>query len=315
MDLDLKALKCFVIVAEELNFSRAAARVNLSQPALSSQIRMLETRLGLTLFDRTTRQVALSEAGATLLPAARGLMAGSAAVQSVIESLRGGPTRKLSFGGAFYTIDIPERVRMLESFFKDHPDVPLDVVPAWQRDIVQDLQKGVIDVALFIGLPVARARLARETALDPNVEIVFPDDLPRLVLRRETMTLLIPRESALARHDVVPRAALRGERIALLGPGHGETVIAPIRSLLETAGAVPITPPEGHAIGVERYGRQFRIPAVSLGWFQTGPADDDMVRRPIADFDHATELALVHAPGVLTGAAAVFWRHVTGLFE
>jgi DNA-binding transcriptional LysR family regulator len=315
VDLDLKAIRCFVVLAEELNFSRAAARLNLSQPALSSQIRVLERRLDLTLFQRTTRQVTVSEAGVKLLPAMQQLMATSRNAQSVIEALRGGPTRKLSFGAAFYTIDIPERVRLLETFFRQHPDVPLDVIPAWQREMVDDLRKGRLDIALLIGLPVARAQLERELTLEPSVEILFPDDLPRLVLRRERVELLIPAESPLAGHATVPSDALRGERIAFLGSNHGQAVIEPIRRLLETAGADAIVPPEPHAIGVERYARQFRIPAISLGWFQTGRADDDMVRRPIEGFSHATDLSLVHSPGNLSGDAALLWKHGAALFE
>jgi len=315
MNLDLKALRCFVVLAEELNFSRAAARMNLSQPALSSQIRTLERRLGLTLFERTTRQVTLSATGSKLLPATQRLMAVSQGVRAEIDALRGGRARKLAFGAAFYTIDIPERILLLETVFRDHPEIPLEVIPAWQRQIVEDLQKGALDAALLIGLPVSRAQMAREIGLEPAVEILYPDDLPRLTLRRERVELLVPRESALAGRAIVPRAALRGERVALLGANHGQAAIEPIRRMLEEAGATPIVPPEPHAIGVERYGRQFRIPAVSLGWFQTGHADDDMVRLPVEAFDHATELALVHTPGELSGDAAAFWRHSARLFE
>ncbi len=315
MDLDLKAIRCFVALAETLNFSRAAESLNLSQPALSSQIRVLERRLGLTLFQRTTRRVTLSGAGETLLPVMRGLIGASREAAAAIEAMRGGARRKLAFGAAFYTLDIPERVRLLETFFRSHPDVPLDVIPAWQRDMVRDLETGTLDAALLIGLPVPRPRLAEELTRDPGVEILFPDDLPRRILRREPVALLIPRESPLAGFAAVPPDALRGARVAMLGPNHGEAVVEPIRRRLRTAGAVPVVPPEPHAIGVERYGRQFRIPAVSLGWFETGQGKDDMVRRPIEGFAHATELCVVHAPGVPTGNAAVFWAHVTALFE
>jgi DNA-binding transcriptional LysR family regulator len=314
VDLDLKAIRCFVILAEELNFSRAAGRLHLTQPALSSQIRVLERHLGLILFTRTTRQVAITEAGRTLLPAALELTAAGRGLERTVEILQGRPKRKLAFGAAFYTIDIPERVRLLETFFREHGEAPLSVTPAWQNELLRDLQRGALDVALLIGMAVSRPQLAREAALEPTVEILFPDDLPRLVLRRERVALLVPRESALANYSEIPPDALRGQRVALLGPSHGQAVIEPIRHLLETAGAQAVIPPEPHAIGVERYGRQFRMPAVSLGWFQTGHSDDDMIRLPIADFTHATELALVHSPGTLTGDAATLWSHATELF-
>lgn len=312
MDLDLKSLRCFAVLAEELNFSRAAERLRLTQPALSSQIRGLEKRLGFTLFHRTTRRVGLSDEGAALLPGARRLIEESQRLQRVVADLRGAPRRKLRFGAAFYTIDIPERIRLLERFFALHPDIALDVIPAWQRDLVNDLQNDRADVAMVIGLAVSRAQLAREIATEPNVEILYPDDLPRMVLRREPVGLLVPRESPLAGFDVIPQAALAGLRIAMLGGHHGQAVVEPIRHILEIAAAVPIIPPEPHGIGVERYGRQFRIPAITLGWFGAGGAADDMVRRPIEGLYLATELALLHAPGEVSGDAAVFWADARG---
>ena len=130
VDLDLKSLRCFVVLVEELNFSRAAERLRLTQPALSSQIRGLEQRLDFTLFHRTTRRVGLSDQGAALLPGARRLIEESQRLQRVVADLRGAPRRKLRFGAAFYTIDIPERIRLLEHFFERHPDIALDVISA-----------------------------------------------------------------------------------------------------------------------------------------------------------------------------------------
>jgi DNA-binding transcriptional LysR family regulator len=82
VDLDTRLLRAFVAVAEDLNFTRAAERLHLAQQALSSQIRQLETRLGLTLFERTTRRVEPTAAATALLPHAR------AALEAVEQVLR-----------------------------------------------------------------------------------------------------------------------------------------------------------------------------------------------------------------------------------
>jgi DNA-binding transcriptional LysR family regulator len=312
---DLKAVRCFLALAEELNFSRAAERVHLTQPAFSSQIRALEARIGFALFERTTRRVALTERATALLPAARRVAEESRRFQALTAELRGAPPRKLALGAAFYTIDIPERMALVEGFFAQHADVRLEVIPVWQREVVVELQAGRIDLALMIGLPVPRAQLARELALEPGVEILYPDDLPRLLLRREPVGLLLPRESPLAALDEVPPEALAGQRVAMLGPAHGEFVIEPIGRALEGAGALLHVPPEPHGIGVERYGRQFRIPAVTLGWFGGGGPGDDMVRRPVEGLHMATELALLHAPGTMRADAAVFWDFARGLVK
>jgi DNA-binding transcriptional LysR family regulator len=310
----LDKLRCFTAVAEDLHFSRAADRLHLTQPALSSQIRSLEARLGLMLFDRTTRQVALTPAGAALLPAARRLVEDGQRLAVLASELRGAPRRKLTLGAAFYTIDIPERVTLLESFFAEHPDVALDVSPAWQRELVVELQAGRLDLALLIGMPVPRAQLAHEIAAIATVEILYPDDLPRMVMRREQIGLLIPRESSLAALPEVPVSALAGMRVSMLGQNHGLAIVEPLRQWLAEAGAQPVVPPEPHGIGVERYGRQFRIPAVTLGWFGGGGPADDMVRRPLAGLALATELALLHAPGDAAGDAAIFWEHARRCF-
>lgn len=304
---DLKALRCFLALAEELNFSRAAERVHLTQPAFSSQVRAMEARIGFPLFERTTRRVALTERGSALLPAARRVVEEGRRFQMLAGELRGASPRKLTLGAAFYTIDIPERIALLEGFFERHSEVALEVIPAWQREVMQELEAGRMDLALLIGLPVPRAQLARELALEPAVEILYPDDLPRLLLRREPVGLLVPAESPLAELAEIPPERLAGQRIAMLGPAHGEFLIEPIRRALEGAGAVLHVPPEPHGIGVERYGRQFRIPAVTLGWFGGGAAGGDMVRRPVEGLQMATELALLHAPGPMRADAAVFW--------
>ncbi|SNR78727.1 LysR family transcriptional regulator [Actinacidiphila glaucinigra] len=74
MDVNLRDLRYFTEVADELHFTRAAERLHISQPALSKQIRALEGRLGFSLFHRGSRSVALTAQGEALLPAARALI-------------------------------------------------------------------------------------------------------------------------------------------------------------------------------------------------------------------------------------------------
>src|SRR5262249_38729519 len=87
--MDLRQLSYFVAVAEEGQFTRAAARVLVAQPAISAQIRGLERELGETLFHRDPRAVRLTEAGAALLPHARAALAAAERGRDTIASLRG----------------------------------------------------------------------------------------------------------------------------------------------------------------------------------------------------------------------------------
>ena len=311
-DIELRLLRAFTVLAEELNFGRAAERLHMTQPALSAQIRQLEHRLDLMLFERSTRRVGLTSKGAALLAPARDLLNESRRFGTLAAQLRGRPQRRLVFGAALYTFGIPERDTLLEAFFLRHPDVPLTVSPLWQREMARALLREEADLALMLGTPVPLAQWEAEH----TAEVMFPDVLPRMVLRRERVCLLLPRESPLAKFGEVPAELLAGATVAMLGATHGSPILAPVQRALGAANARLTVPPEHHGMGVERYGRQFRIPAISLGWFGTGGADDpDMVRRPVEGLTVETELALVRRPGVPRPGAELFWEEARARFE
>jgi len=92
MDL-LRHLRCFVAVAEELHFGRAAERLHMAQPPLSQRIRALEASVGAPLFERTSRRVSLTPAGHALLPEARAVLAGADGLRAVVELAQHGAAR------------------------------------------------------------------------------------------------------------------------------------------------------------------------------------------------------------------------------
>lgn len=311
-DVELRLLRSFTVLAEELNFGRAAERLHITQPALSAQIRQLEHRLDLTLFERSTRKVGLTRKGAALLQPARDLLDESRRFGALAAQLQSRPERRLIFGAALYTFGIPEREALLEAFFVRHPDIPLTVSPLWQREMARALLREEADLALMLGVAVTLPQWEAE----PTAEVIFPNVLPRMVLRRERVKLLLPRESPLAKFEQVPAELLAGTTVAMLGAAHGSPILAPVQRALGAADARLTVPPEPHGMGVERYGRQFRMPAISLGWFGTGGADDpDMVRRPVEGLNLETELALVRRPGAPRPAAELFWQEAQARFE
>src|SRR5215471_12631063 len=98
--MDLKALsfRCFVVLAEEASFTRAARRLNLTQSALSMRIRDIEQQLGINLFYRSSRTVVLTSEGAELLDQARRVVNETDRFQAMASALRTHPERPLTFG-------------------------------------------------------------------------------------------------------------------------------------------------------------------------------------------------------------------------
>src|SRR4029453_1199656 len=97
-DVHVRDLRYFVTVAEELHFTRAAERLYVSQPALSKQVRALERQLGVELFRRDRRDVALTEAGAALLPHARRVLGAWAEGAAAVEAARAAQRSTLVVG-------------------------------------------------------------------------------------------------------------------------------------------------------------------------------------------------------------------------
>ncbi|WP_156680871.1 LysR family transcriptional regulator [Sphingomonas profundi] len=301
MDMSMKPLRCFIAVAELKSFTRAAERVNLTQPSLSIQINQLEKYFGFRLFDRSTRHVTLTPPGAALFDDATRMVRESDRLLNAARSLRGDLSGRLRVGAALYTFEIPERRAVIEGFMDACPEIDLKVDAHTQHEILAKLAAHSLDIALVIGLGMADG----DYQASDRAELTYPLGLSRLVLRRERIGLNVPADSPLAAHDVIPAAALRGQRVVVPSEEHGASVVRPILDLLAANGADPIVPPEATGTATERYGCKFRLPAITFGWFAQ-QAGGGMVRRPIAGFDLHTEFAILSQRSEEEGAAARF---------
>lgn len=291
-DVDIRALRCFLALAQELSFGAAAQRMNITQPSLSSQIRKLEEQLGQPLFQRTTRAVALAPAGIALLPHARQFAGQVDAFAARLATLLPQTQQRLVLGAPIYTFDIPEHGALLSAIAREIPDISLRVDNTFTTMLIDGILKGSVDLAMVVGCTVPHGSYLADRAAQGAGELEIPDGLPRLVLRTEPIELAIPEEHPLAEHDVVPPEALAGIVIAMLAPLHGRALYTPISALLREARAVAFLPPEAHAMALERYCREYRIPAISIGQFR--PREQgNIVYRPIEGLDIRTELALI----------------------
>lgn len=197
--MELRHLRYFVAVAEELNFGRAAGRMYLSQPALSQQIRKLEESLGVKLFNRTRRKVELTEAGEVLLEGARrALMQIENSVRAARE-VGGVESHHLRVGFPEYA-NHTAVADMLQAFQRRHPYVELEEHEMFtlQETLqqVKKLREGDLDVG-FLLAPVVDDALATRRVL--SIELVAA----------------LPENHHLAANDELPMSALADERIIL----------------------------------------------------------------------------------------------------
>ncbi|MFZ3565847.1 LysR family transcriptional regulator [Streptomyces sp. BH097] len=171
--MELRALRYFVAVAEELHFGRAATRLHMSQPPLSRAIKQLETEVGAALFDRSPAGVALTEVGTVLLDEARALLERAELLRVRVAAAAG--TAALTVGVLGDSTD-PDVTRLAAAHSRRHPRVEVHVRETDLTDPTCGLHAGLVDVALTRG-PFDRTGLAvRELRSDPVGALLRSDD-------------------------------------------------------------------------------------------------------------------------------------------
>jgi DNA-binding transcriptional LysR family regulator len=175
MHLELRHLRYFLAVAEELNFSRAAKRLHVAQPALSAQIRTFETQIGCELFRRTTRKVELTPAGELLLPDAREIVARADETLAKLGALARGLHGVLRVGFVAHGAGEPS-TEILRRFGEDFPAVDVELVEA---RTLEGSQRQVVDRetdAAFVWLPILHEELDSEPiALERKLVAMHPE--------------------------------------------------------------------------------------------------------------------------------------------
>lgn len=245
MGIELRLLRYFAVVAEELHVGNAAARLYISQPALSQQIRALEDQVGLPLFVRHPRGMELTEAGEVLLHEAHALLGGSERLEAAVEELRRGRATELRIGlppGLSPTL-LPQ---LLAPLREQQPDARIEVRELTTPEQLAALHDGSLDLGL-VREPVEDNRLSRRTLLVEALGVGLPAGHPLaqrdgLTLRElaEEVFVCFPRTWAPSLHDVVV-GELRKQRIearfqesqhlsttvGIVVAGHGLTLATP----------------------------------------------------------------------------------------
>ncbi|MGG6893432.1 MULTISPECIES: LysR family transcriptional regulator [Rhizobium] len=220
--MELRHIRYFLAVAEELNFTRAARRIGIGQPPLSNQIRDLEEEIGASLFRRMPHGAELTQAGQVFLPEARAIVAKAEQAKALaLRAARGELGRlRIGFtGSAAFSPIVPSSVR---SFRRAYPEIDLTLEEAYTTRLLERLGAEELD-AVFI----------RPGHADPP-------SFRSHTLAEEAMMIALPSGHPLAGAESLPLSALSGEPFVLFprtaGPGLFDRIVAACRQ----AGFEPI---------------------------------------------------------------------------
>jgi DNA-binding transcriptional LysR family regulator len=260
---ELRRLRYFVAVATERNFTRAAERLHVAQPALSRQVRLLERELGVELLRRTTHEVALTDAGRFLLERAPGVLGVADDLWRGVRAFAAGEqgTVVVGYGTSAGYETAP---RLLEALAERLPGLEVDARVMATAAILDAVGDGTIDAGL-VRCPPAR------------------DGIEARVVRRERQGVLLRRDHALAAGTAVALADL-GDAAVLLhpraaNPGHYDAVLALCRAagveprVLERSAALDLaqTPVvEGRAVAIVGESSRTVVPP-ELTWVALRP--------------------------------------------
>lgn len=191
--MEMKQLKYFIAVAEELNFRRAAERLCITQPPLSQKIRQLEDELGTPLLHRNTRQVSLTPAGEYFLNKARHIIQQAHQISHEVHDIGQRVAQPIRIGHSGTSTFVTPVMQALKDFAHRHPDIRLNLTCMNAGDLQKQLLDGQLDLALI-----------RNSQPPVSPEIDYRH------LSEERLFLLAPQDNILTRHIQIQPEQLNG---------------------------------------------------------------------------------------------------------
>ena len=208
--MELRHLRYFVAVAEELHFRRAAQRLHIAQPAVSEQVRKLESELGVELFDRTHRNVALTDAGSALLTQAYRVLRQVEAAREAASNANDRPRLRIGYVPTALQASVPRTLRRLAGAM---PNLRTTIEPGSGLELVDAVRSGELDVAV-VSLPIPTAGVRVTSLGEQRAVAVFPVDHEHAVKPHVALERIAPE-----RIVVLPRDADRPLYDAVLAAG------------------------------------------------------------------------------------------------
>lgn len=277
MNIELRHLRYFVAVAEELHFGRAAERLRISQPPLSQQIQALEDRVGARLLARNNRNVSLTQAGEMFLKEAYQVLAQVNRAAEKAARLERGELGELTIGFTSSAPFISVVSRSLRAFRQLSPDVHIKMREVNTKQQLEPLLNGDLDLGVM-----------RNTRL--------PDALQHQLLLREPLLAVVPNGHPLTLKapGTLRFSDLAQEPFVFFSREVGTALYDEILALLDNAGIAPyITQEVGEAmtiIGLVAAGLGISILPMSFGRVKI----DGVTYLPLAEPEAMTEVWLVH---------------------
>jgi DNA-binding transcriptional LysR family regulator len=288
---DVRRLRYFVAVAEERHFGRAAARLHMSAPPLSQRIRELERDLGVVLFERTSRRVALTAAGERLLVEARDVLRAMDRFDDAAASLASEPA---TWTVAYCHGSEDGMMRTIRAFRAEQPDVVVRADGLTSLHILEGLRAGRVSAGIVRGPAVEPGRVASVPLARVPVD-----------------HLAVPPDHRLAGAEVVRAEDLDGEPVLVVDRVDAPTAHDEIEAFCEEAGARPRWVVHA-AIQVERVLDQVALGS-GIGWLNSWQTDraaarGDVVVRPLEPVELYDEFRVAWRTGDRSATTSAFVR-------
>jgi DNA-binding transcriptional LysR family regulator len=289
--MELRHLRYFVAVAEELSFTRAAERLHIGQPPLSQQIQALEAELGARLFERSKRWVRLTEAGKLFFDDARAILAQSEHAAQRARRAQRGEAGELRVGFTFSTPFTPLFARTIRRYRQLYPDVTLTLHEMTTLHQLDAIEARRLDLG-FVRPP----------------EVALPEELSLTTLRRDPLLLVLASDSPLARRRKVKVADLADLPWVMYPKESGVGINHAIFGMCREAGFVPrIAMEAGEAatiIGLVAAGIGVSVLPSPFQAMQM----EGVTYRPLADAGAVTSLQLAQRRGDEGALVSAFVR-------
>lgn len=296
--MDLRRIRHFVVLAETLNFRRAAEKLHMAQPPLTVSIQKLEAELGVQLFERNSQGVSLTRQGQDLLSEARQVLFHAAQLGNLARDAATGiaGTLRVGFVG---TTTHGVLQRLLPRFRSEYPGVDLELLEGTSISLLGQLETHALDVGLV------------------RTPILHPTDADIVMLEEDRFVLALPRGHALAGLGPLRMAQLAREAFVMYAAPSAEGLLSAAMLACQSGGFVPTVAQRAVQVQTVLALVQAGLGIALIPSVMQSQISDRVVYRPLLDLPDtaAVGMALAYMRSSESSAAAHFRRMAQAVFR